>query len=508
VSEIKGLKEEDVAEQESAEPVGRARIAWRPVAAVTACAVVVHAAVLTRYGWFGDEFYYVICGRHPAWGYADQPPLTPFLARLAAAIPLDNGLLALRALAVAFQAACIVLTAVLTAELGGRRRAQLIASAAIAACPVFVAASLLFGTTVTDQFFWVAVLVLVARALRIATIRAWLLAGLVAGLGLENKSTVAVLLLGIGAGLALFRRPVLRTPGPWLAGVLAVLIEMPNLVWDAQNRWVNLSMTRSLSHKSGGPLGSLLVQLPELVLLESGILLIALWIIGIRHLNAADQRGQRWILSVAVAAVVLFTVSGGKAYYPAPAITGLFAAGAVRVERRNRPHGRREWPRLIAVSAITSVLLALPVLPPQATNTYRSLNPNLMDTYGWPQFVTEVAQATKTLPPDVPIFTSDYEEAGALTILGPAAGVHRPIASGHNNYWIWGPPPGSDATVITTGLSTADLEKFCGKVTELGQYSLPDNLRNDELVRGITFDLCQDPHGTWSQLWPGLEHLD
>ncbi|HEV3170330.1 MAG TPA: glycosyltransferase family 39 protein [Actinocrinis sp.] len=438
MSETTELKEDGPAQHGPAALGERVPVAWRRVAAVTAIAVLVHAAVLTRYGWFGDEFYYVICGRHPAWGYADQPPLTPLLARLAAAIPLDDGLPALRALAVACQAGCIVLTAVLTAELGGRRRAQLIAAGAIAACPVFVGASLLFGTTVTDQLFWVAVLVLVARALRVGTTRAWLLAGLVAGLGLENKSTLAVLLAGIGVGLALLRRAVLRTRGPWLAAVLAALIEVPNLLWDAQHRWVNLSMTRSLAHKSGGPLGSLLVQLPELAIAGAGILLIALWILGIRHLNGAEQRAHRWILSAAVVAVVLFTVSGGKAYYPAPALTGLFAAGAVRVERSDSSRGRRAWPTLIVISATTSVLTLLPVLPPQAANKIRALNPDVMDTYGWPQFVTEVAQATKTIPPGVPIFTSSYEEAGALTILGPAHGIHRAIASGHNNYWICG----------------------------------------------------------------------
>jgi hypothetical protein len=244
------------------------------------------------------------------------------------------------------------------------------------------------------------------------------------------------------------------------------------------------------------------------VIVGAGVLLIALWILGIRQLNSAEQRAHRWILSVAVVAVVLFTVSGGKAYYPAPALTGLFAAGAVRVERPDSKRGRRAWPVLIAITAITSVLTLLPVLPPHAADKLRSLNPDVMDTYGWPQFTSEVAQATKTLPPGVPIFTSDYEEAGALTILGPADGVHRAIASGHNDYWLWGPPPGGDATVFTVGVGLADLAGMCGKVTEVGRYTLPDGLRNDELDRGITFDLCQDPRGTWARLWPGLRHLD
>ncbi len=497
-----------VAQQSPKTAGGRAPVAWRPVLAVTALVVAIHAAVLTRYGWFGDEFYYVICGRHPAWGYVDQPPLSPFLARWAAAIPLDNGLVGLRILAEAFQAGCILLTAVLAAELGGRRRAQVIASAAIAVCPVFVGASILFGTTVTDQFFWVAVLVLVTRALRVGGGRAWLAAGLVAGLGLENKSTMAVLLLGIGVGLALFRRDVLRTKGPWLAGVLAVLIELPNLVWDAQHHWINLSMTRSLSHKSGGALGSLIGQLPLLATVDTGVALIGLWVLGLRQLGSAAQRPHRWMLSVAVVAVVLFTASGGKAYYPAPVLTALFAAGAVRIEGEGPDRNRRTLPAVLALVLVFSTLICLPVLPVAAANKIRAINPNVMDTYGWSQFTAEVAQDTKNLPADVPIFTSDYEEAGALTILGPADGVHRPIASSHNNYWIWGPPAGSDQTVFVIGIPVSDLHTLFKQVTEIGPYTLPDGLQNDETARGVAFYLCQDPKESWAQLWPGLKHLD
>jgi 4-amino-4-deoxy-L-arabinose transferase-like glycosyltransferase len=486
----------------------RAPLAWKPVGLIAALSSVVHLAVATRYGWFGDEFYYVICGRHPAWGYVDQPPLTPMLARLAAAIPLDNGLLPLRILAILAQAGCIVLTAVLAAEFGGRRRAQMIAAAAIAACPVFIASSLLFGTTVMDQLVWAALFVLVARALRLGTTRSWLCAGLVAGIGLENKDTVAFMLLGIAAGLALFRREVLRTRGPWLAAGLAVLIALPNVVWDAQHDWVNLSMDKQLSHEQGGVLGSL-AQLPQLPLLEAGLLLIGLWWIGARHLSSAQQRGDRWVLAVAVVAVVLFTLGGGKPYYPAPAVVGLFAAGAVRIEAVDTGRGRREWPRLLGVSAVSSLLLALPILPVSAANALRPVDPNLMNTYGWPQFVDQAAQAAQQLPPGAPIFTSSYEEAGALTILGPAAGIDRPIYSGHNNYTLWGPPAGSSPTVLVVESATAaQLHHFWGEVTEVAPYTLPDGLKNQEVTRGVKFFICRDPRGTWAQMWPDLKHFD
>lgn len=487
---------------------GPARLVWKPVLVVTALVVVVHLAVATRYGWFGDEFYYVICGRHLAWGYVDQPPLTPLLARLAAAVPVDNGLLPLRVLAVAAQAGCVVLTAVLAAEFGGRRRAQIISAAAVAACPAFVAGSLLFGTTGTDQLIWAALFVLVARALRLGTIRAWLFAGLVAGIGLENKDTVAVLLVGIAIGLALCRREVLRTRGPWLAAVLALFLALPNVIWDATHGWVDLSMDKAISGEQGGPLGAL-AELPQLPLFLCGLLLIGLWWIGLRHLGSPAQRGDRWVLIVALVAVVLFTAGGGKPYYAAPAVPALFVAGAVRVERAETRRGRRTWPALIGISAVTSALLFLPILPVGAANAVRSVDPDLIETYGWPQFVAQAAQASKSLPVGAPIFTSDYEEAGALTILGPAAGIDRPIYSGHNNYTLWGPPPGRSQEVLVIGsYSMSDLQGICASASEIAPYTLPNGLVNADISRNVGFYLCRDPRGTWAQLWPQLKHFD
>ena len=483
---------------------GRAPTAWRPVAAVAAVSALAHLAVAGRYGWHRDEFYYVICGRHLAWGYVDQPPLTPLLARLAAALP--GGVWPLRVLAVAAQTGCILSAAMLAAELGGRRRAQAVAAAAVAACPIFVGGSLLFGTTVTDQLAWVALFVLVARALRLGTPRAWLAAGLVAGLALENKDTVAVMLLGVGVGLALYRRDVLRTPGPWLAGGTAVLLAVPNLVWDATHSWSNFQMAKVLAEKEGGPLGSL-EQLPLLAILLAGPPLVVLWVMGVRRLISAEGREHRWILVVAVVAVVLCTLGGGKPYYPAPALAALFAAGAVWIESTSADI--RPWRIALVATWLSALVLALPVLPPRGATAVSAVSAEMMETYGWPQLAGQVSQAAKTLPAGTPIFTSNYGEAGALIILGPSAGLHNPVYSGHNNFGLWGPPPGHDETVLCVGqFSAAKLRQFWSQVTEIAPFTLPSGLKNHETKQGAAIYLCQNPHGTWAQLWPDLRHLD
>ena len=55
-------------------------VAWRPLIALTAAVLAVLIAFSNRYGYFRDELYFLAAGHHLAWGYPDQPPLTPFLA--------------------------------------------------------------------------------------------------------------------------------------------------------------------------------------------------------------------------------------------------------------------------------------------------------------------------------------------------------------------------------------------------------------------------------------------
>jgi Dolichyl-phosphate-mannose-protein mannosyltransferase len=462
-------------------------VVWRPVLIVAAIAAVVHLAVAWRYGWHRDEFYFVISGQHPDFGYVDQPPLTPLLAALA------GNLVVLRILAVAAQVGGIVLTAMLAAELGGDRKAQTLAAAVIAACPIFVGASLLFGTTVLDQVVWIGVFLTTARALRIGTVKVWLWPGVIAGLGLENKDTVAVLLVGIGVGLLLYRRDVLKTPGPWLAAGVALLIALPNIVWQAVHGWPQFEMAAVLADRTGGTLGSL-GQLLVLAVLQAGPPLVAVWVLGARELTK-----HRWLLVVVILAPVVFTLAGGKSYYPAPVLAVLFAAGAVRIGRLSKG-----WLAAVAVTAVVSLVVALPVLPPTIQTNLRAVDPEPMETYGWPEFADQVKQVAQTLPPGTPILTSNYGEAGALTTLGGLPNVY----SGQNAYGDWGPPPGTSPTVLVVGGFTADqLRQGWQKVQTIAPITLPDGIKNDEIVWHATIFRCDEPKGSWAQLWPKLRHL-
>lgn len=480
--------------------VSERRAAVLPVGIVVAVAAAAHGIFAMRYGWHPDEFYYVVCGQHPAWGYFDHPPLVPLLARVAAL----GGLAGLRVLAIALHLGCIVLAALLAAELGGRRVAQVITAAAVAASPLFMGAAAFFGTTVVDQLVWVAVLLLVTRAVRLDTVAAWLPAGVVAGVGLEAKQTVVLLLIGIGVGLVLFRREVLRTAGPWLAAAVAAALAAPNLIWNARHGWPSLQFAEAMSVRMGGPLGSL-SQLPLLLLLYAGPMLVLLWVIGAGWLALGEGRQHRWLLVVPVVALVLCVLSGGRAYYAGPALVVLFAAGAIRIEAQDRDRPPRGWGIALVALFAGAVVFCLPVLPPAMASTLRQVNPIPLETYGWPQFVESVAEAAATLPDDAPIFTSNYGEASALRILGPAAGINRPVVSGDSSYAQWGPPAGTPDVVLCVGrFPVARLTQYWARVTYLDSIRFPSGVRNGESAAKIY--RCDQPRGSWASMWPRMRH--
>ena len=418
---------------------------------IAAAFVAVELAVSDRYGFQQDELYFIEAGRHLAFGYVDQPPLAPLLTRITGLLGVSPA--AVRIIPALAGGAIVVAAARFAALFGAGRLGRVLAALTMACSPVLLGSTHIGNTTPLELLAWAVVLLCVATALLRHRPRWWLGAGVAAGAGLEANNVMVLLLAGLALGiLASGYRTVLRTRWPWLGAGLAAVLWLPNVIWQATHGWPQLAMASALHHENSTA-GDYAGGLPAQVL-YAGLLVAPLLIAGFIRLWRTPEVRFIAVTATLIAIYVLAWVPG-KPYYASGVLPAVLAAGAVAAERWT---ARTRWPRtlrgivLAAPVAGMAVLLpyTLPILPVTDLHTHLA-NSTLGDTVGWPQLTRAVATQDAALvragQPPTSIFTGYYGEAAALDVLG--SGYHLPpVLSGHNGYWMWGPGPASDHTVL------------------------------------------------------------
>ena len=211
--------------------------AARSVLVVVVLKCVLEFAVAGRYGWHRDELYYAVAGLHLQYGYVEFPPVTALFAALARVL-FGWSLVGLRAATIFASAGTVLVGALAARELGASRRAQTLAAVLIGFVPGMLGTNLLFQPVALDQL---ATMVVLWLALRLALGRgSWPLLGVAAGIGLETKYTLAVVLVLLIATFFVWRRDLLRSSGFPLAVAIAAVLLVPNLVWEAGHGWTSV----------------------------------------------------------------------------------------------------------------------------------------------------------------------------------------------------------------------------------------------------------------------------
>ena len=484
----------------------RARFAVWEIGAVAAALSILLLVMINRYGPHRDELYFVAAGQRLAWGYPDQPVFTPLLARLATELAPHN-LLVLRLPSLMAMALLVLCAAAFARLLGGGRAAQVLTASTIAASVITVTLGHRLSTATFDTLAWTAVLLVVGHALHDDRPRLWLVAGLLAGLGLNNKTAVVVLLFAILLGVLLVPacRAQLRTPYPWLGGVIAILLWLPNLGWQFMNGWPVLGLGADIAEEFGGVAGRLGLLLQASAMFSPLIAIV--WIYGLVQLFR--EPGWLRLRPIAVAflvAAVIFVIAGGKGYYLAGAIVPLVAAGCTALAASWS--GRRLVAAgvVLALSAAVAWPAFVPMLPVRtyAASFYPALDSDQLETIGWPEFADTVRATVDSLPADqrtrAVVFTRNYGEAGALDWYG----LGRPTFSGHNAFGDWGPPSEGAGPVIVVGLADPTANFTDCRIAAM----INNDADADNEERGQPIWICSAPQGGWAVQWPRLVHLD
>lgn len=422
---------------------------WSVILAFTAAKLLLHLYASGFHHYFRDELYYIACSRHLDWGFVDHPPLVAIYAWIGEA--LGDSLRAFRLPVTIAGALRVLLTGILAARLGGGRAAQALACTAVFFAPIYLGVDSILTMNTFEHVIWLACILIVVEIANGASEKWWLAFGVFAGLGLQNKHSMVFFGAALVAAMLLTpMRRSLAKPWIWLGGAIALLIFLPNILWEIQHDWATLELLRNVKNT-----GKNVVLAPLPFMIQQAMMLnpfsAPLWIAGLVWLF----RKQRVLAFTYVILLVLMIALEAKDYYVAPIYTMLFAAGAVAIARR----------RALTIAAFALVIiggaialpLATPILPPAQYLAYQralgvkpqaaevshtSEMPQIFaDQFGWEEMVQKVARYYHSLPEEerrkTAIYTGNYGEAAAIDFYGPRYGLPRAI-SGHQSYFLWG----------------------------------------------------------------------
>lgn len=499
---------------------GTASLAVGTMAILAGSKLLLHVFLADRYGYFRDELYFLDCGRHLAWGYVDHAPMIGLVARLA--LLLGGSLHALRIFPAVAGALLVALATLMTWRLGGGRYAQAVAGLCILFAPEYLGGDSILTMNCFEPLFWMGCIYIVIRIVQTGNSRLWIWFGVLSGLGLMNKHST--LFFGLAVVIALMLTPLRREflkPWIWIAGGIALLIFLPNLLWQTWNHFPTLEDLHNVAASGKnvilGP-GAFLVQ--QIMMIHPVLFLV--WAAGLAYLFVGRAGNYRFISWTYLTLLTIFILLHGKDYYLAPAYPMLFAGGAVAVELWLESG----WARAAVVAVIVAAggmvaPLALPLLSPENYIAYEhflhvvpaktEVNhdgplPQLWgDQFGWPELVTQVAQIYNALPPEerskAAILTGNYGEAGAIDQLGPAYGLPQAI-SGHQTHSMWGPMGYDGQVIIFLQYSRRFMESHCTSYEEAAVHSHPWGMQEEN--RPIY--VCRGLKPALPEMWPELKH--
>ena len=472
---------------------------------LAAAVFLLHCLTNGRYGFHRDELATLDDAKHLAWGYVAYPPVTPFLARIDLAL-FGASLTGVRVLVALSQALVALLTGLMAFELGGSRRAQIIAGLAVAVSAVSFNAGHLFQYVSFDYVWSVLLFYFVVRLLNSHDPRWWLAIGVAAGLGLMTRYTIVWPIAGLEAGfLVTPARPLLKSR--WLAaGVfVALLIVLPNLIWQASHNFISLDFLRSIHARDvsiGRTDGFWLRQL----IVPAHPFTIPLWIAGLYFcFRTPEGRPYRLLGGSFAVALILFGVARARDYYTAPLYPMLLAAGAVMSDRWRSWALSLNWAGL-AIALAMGIALALPVAPVGSRWFQAAIqaNGNLREEIGWPEFVETVAAIRDSLPRDeratTGILTGNYGEAGAINLYGSKYGL--PLAlSRTNSFWLRGYGDAPPKTLIVTGVSPEFVAENFAACESKGTISNRFGVGNEETEQHKYLWVCRGLRESWPDFW-------
>jgi 4-amino-4-deoxy-L-arabinose transferase-like glycosyltransferase len=501
-------------DQSPLETAERARFDAMPVLAIVAAVALLHILTNGRYGFHRDELQFLSDSRHMDWGFVAYPPMTPFLEHILLSV-FGLSLVWLRMFSVVAQMLALVLTALMTAELGGGRLAQVAATLAIALSPLPMFEATEFQYSSFDYLWWVLAAYFTIRLVKSENPRWWLGTGVAIGLALLTKYSIVFFIAGILGGMILSdARRYFLSAWFWAGTGLALLIFLPNLLWQVRHDFISYTFLQHIHARDvrqGRADDFLIGQIRICINIFATPVALAALILFFRN------RRYRMIGWMYVIPLALFYFAKGRHYYLAGAYPMLMAMGAAGAERwlcsLSRP-ARRVIPAVYFTGlAACGAFICAVVLPLASSGPLRDFalkrNVDLREEIGWNELVKTVAGIRDSLSADeqahLGITVGNYGERGAIEMLGPAYHLPPPIST-VNSAWLLGYPVTPPTTIIALGITREEADSIFTGCRLAGQNGNTLGVQNEESEYHPDIFVCGPPRKTWTELWK--EHRD
>lgn len=500
---------------------------------ITAFAVIkllihLYTNAFAGYGIFRDELYYLSCASRPDLGYVDQPPFSIYILALVRAL-IGDSVFAIRLIPAICASLLVFVTGLIARKLGGTSTAAIIACTAITLSPIVLAMNTIYSMNTFDHLLWAMAFYFVIKIIDDNKTTNWIILGIIMGIALLNKIGFLWFGAGLFASLLLTKERVrLKTLGPWIAALTALIIFSPYIIWNFLNDFAHIEFIRNASQNKYSGLTPIDFMLGQILLSNPATIII--WLTGIYYLffHEDGKKYKAGGIIFITAFIILIINWHSKAEYLSPAYPILFASGGVFWEKFELKKSIRWIKYVIVIPLIISGFILLPVVLPvlpvdnyikyadaigmspstSESHELAELPQFYADMFGWDDLAKNISEVYHSLPDedknDVVVFAPNYGVAGAVEYFQNKYSL-PPVISTHNNFWIWGYGDKIAKTIIVVGGREEDHNKACEEVylakIHLTKYSMPyENNRRIFVCKGLFRD-AQD-------IWKREKHFE
>ena len=412
----------------------------------------------------------------------------------------------------------MLLAGLMARDMGGKRSAQVMSAFAVFIAPI----SLMGGTWIMyfafDYLWWVMVAFFVVRLLATDDPHYWLGIGAGIGLGMMTKFTMAFWVIGLVVAVLLTStRKYLLSKWLYLGAGLALLIYLPNLIWQIQHNFISLDFLSSI-HARDIRWGRADDFLIEQLYGTTNPFSLPIWTVGLSLcLFSASMKRFRTLGWMFIVTFLLFLLNRGRAYYVGPAYVMLLAAGCVgfenwletRVEKTRQLGFGLLWSAQV-IGSLIAIILMKPIAPINSPlwEITSSINEDVVEMVGWQDLTAQVAEIYQSIPEGerarTAILTGNYGEAGALDLYGVEYGLPRAI-SGSNSLWYRGYGEPDPEAVIVVGFESSQAANFFKSCEFHGRVKNRYGVKNEETTYHTALFVCREPRQTWSDMWQDMK---